>query len=61
MAIKAAVSVSRPGCAQSVLLAIGELSGGTISVTRQDAGLAEPATRTSIGVDPGEYERHPIS
>jgi hypothetical protein len=37
------------------------LSGGTISVGRQDGGLAVPAIRTSIGVDPGEYERHPIS
>ena len=45
---------------KSVLHAAGELSGGTISVGGQDMGLAVPAIRASIGVDPGENERHAI-
>ena len=50
-----------PVVSQSVLLAVGELSRGMVSGTSQDAGLAVPAIRKSIGVDPGEYERHAIS
>ena len=41
--------------------AVGELSGGTISGTSHDTDLAVPAIRTSIGVDPGDYEHHAIS
>ena len=38
-----------------------KLSRGTILSDCQDAGLAVSAIRILIGVDPGEYERHPIS
>jgi hypothetical protein len=37
------------------------LSGGTISANSQGAVLAVPAIRPSIGVDPGEYHRAPVS
>ena len=38
-----------------------KLSGGTISANSQGEVLAVPAIRASIGVDPGEYHRGPVS
>jgi hypothetical protein len=59
--VKKQAAVSRPGCIIILLLAVRELSGGTISANSRGEVLAVPAIRASIGVDPGEYHHAPVS